>query len=89
MTSQYQASPYHTTQEYQSPAYTPSAVQNPINQNAYSVALIEKPCLLYFVEYVPNQPIPTLQGGPQLQPIEPRFIHATSTTGIPNSTFQY
>jgi hypothetical protein len=64
-----------------------SPAQNNTIPGAFSVALIEKPCYLYFVEYVPNQPMPSLPQGQH--PAEFKFMQATNNTGAQNSTFQY
>lgn len=81
--------PSFTNQRQQYHAYTPLVPPSLTTQNGSQMLLIEKPCYLFFVEYVPNQPTPILQAGQPQQTTDFRYTPATSNTGTPNSTFQF
>lgn len=76
-----------STSNTQLPVYIPRPVSQPISQNILSCIRIEKPCCLYFVESNSDPQIPTAPFQPQ--PIDYRSMHATSSTGTPNTIFQY
>jgi hypothetical protein len=85
--SQPQPIQYQSMSDSQSHAFTTQQGQGLIIQGGYSVAHIERPCYLYFVECGPNQSTTTQQQGQPQQQVEIRYTPATSNTGIPNSTY--
>ncbi len=80
---------YPLTSDNQFPVYTTHPGQGVLIQGGYSVARIERPCYLYFVEYAPSQPTTMQPQGLQQQPAELRYTPVTSHTGTQSSTFQY
>lgn len=77
------------TQPAQYPALTLPAQPSHITQNVLSVARIERPCYLYFVEFVQNQQTPTPQQNMQQQTTGYRYMPVTNTIGTQGSTFQF